>query len=188
MSDELMKHAADVQAWFAEKRVEKQLDSVGQGLVKELQKWLLAGRIEVEATNGAHFAMIEKNYPISVNRTDWSKVNHCRVAQFRQSFATQVDIDELRVALGEFRETLAVWLNDLGISKSDYVVYVGDDSDIALRMSVETFLECFPIVFEQPQHGYVLPDDGHWCLNYTMESELFLGKSSDAIAKGWIDE
>ena len=36
--------------------------------------------------------------------------------------------------------------------------------------------------------GHVLPEDGRWCLNYTMESELFLGKSADCQVIGCIDD
>lgn len=178
MSDELVKHGADVRAWLARNKGKNRVDAIGQSLLNELKTWILAGRIDVEETNSAYFELMEKKYPTAVNRIDWSRVDHYRVASFRQSTATQVDVEDVRVALSGFRGSLALLLTNLGVRHDERVVYVGDGSDIALRMNVETFLECFPVVLEQPQHGYVLPVDAKWCLNYTMECELFIGEAA----------
>ncbi len=187
--DDLLKQfAEDAQAWLRENRESDQPDTVGQQLIEELEAWVSAGLIKVEASNEPYFSLIEGKYPISVNRLDWSKVGNHRVKRFRSPTAKQVECEALRERLGEFRGTLGIWLSDLGVSRDDAVVFVGDGSEIATKMKVEVFLDCCPILLEQPQHGYLLPEDGRWCLNYTMESELFLGEASKATATGWIDE
>lgn len=177
-NDDLLKQFAEgAQAWLRENRESRQPDDVGQELVEELEAWVSSGVIEVEASNEAYFSIIEGNYPISVNRIDWSKVDNHRMVRFRPTTANQIDCDVLRELLSNFRPSLRSWLDEIGVSQGDAVVFVGDGSEVATKMTVNVFLDCFPILLEQPQHGYLLPEDGRWCLNYTMESELFLGES-----------
>lgn len=180
-------HKEALQAWLRENRESKKPDIVGQDLLEELEAWVASGDIEVERSNEGYFSLIENNYPISVNRLDWSKVSHHRNMLFRFSYTEGIHSDVLRERLADFRDSLSLWLEDLGVLQDDAVVFVGDDSEIATKMTVSVFLDCFPILLEQPQHGYLLPEDGRWCLNHTMESELFLGESSNATATGWID-
>jgi hypothetical protein len=187
--DDLLKQFAEgAQAWLRENRESERPDTVGHDLIEELGPWVSAGLIEVEPSNEAYFSLIEANYPISVNRLDWSKVGSHRVKRFTSPAAGQVGCDASRERLGGFRGTLSLWLGGLGVAQDDAVVFVGDGSEIAIKMKAKVFLDCFPILLEQPQHGYLLPEDGRWCLNYTMESELFLGESSNASATGWIGE
>ena len=54
-------------------------------------------------------------------------------------------------------------------------------------MTIGTLLECFPEIFALPQHTYVLPETGSWCLNYTMEGQLFFGVAAKAVAHGSIN-
>lgn len=176
------------QAWLRENQESNQPDTIGQEMIEELEAWVVSGDIEVKRSNEAYFSLIEDNYPISVNRLDWSKVNNHREMLFRPPATEQIGSNLLRERLADFRGTLSLWLKSLGVLQGDLVVFVGDGTEIAIKMTVKVFLDCFPILLEQPQHGYLLPVDGKWCLNYTMESELFLGESSNATATGWTDE
>lgn len=51
-------------------------------------------------------------------------------------------------------------------------------------MSIETFFECYDIALVSGQHVYVLPASGSWCLNYSMEDQLFFGLSKNTEAVG----
>jgi len=188
-NDDLRKQfSEDAQAWLRENHESNLPDTVGQEMIEELEAWVSSGDIEVERSNEAYFSLIEDKYPISVHRIDWSKVSKHREMLFRFSFTEPIHSDVLRERLADFRGTLSLWLKGLGVLPDDVVVFVGDGTEIATKMTVRVFLDCFPIILEQPQHGYLLPVDGRWCLNYTMESELFLGESSNASATGWIEQ
>lgn len=188
-NDDLRKQFSDgAQAWLRENRESNQPDTVGQEMIEELEAWVASGDIEVERSNEAYFSLIEENYPISVNRLDWSKVVNHREMLFRPPEVDQISTGFLRERLVSFRDTLSFWFKGLGVLQDDVVIFVGDGTEIAIKMTVKVFLDCFPIILEQPQHGYLLPVDGRWCLNYTMESQLFLGESSNASATGWIEQ
>lgn len=189
MNEDLIKrHAEGARLWLQKNRASDQPDTIGQQLLQELEAWVDSGSIEILPSTESGFSMIEENYPVSVNRIDWSRVKDHRMAEFRSAREKQIETDIIRQRLSDFRPQLERWLKELGISSEETVSFIGDDSDITLRMPVAVFLECFPILFEQPQHGYLLPANGKWCLNYTMESELFLGETRNAVVKGWIEE
>ena len=186
MSD-VVKHISAVQSLLSIKTIASPVDAVGQEIIRDLNEWIVKDLIEVRLQNEEFFNLLEKKFPISVNRIDWSRVNPHREVFF---FSGKVEVKcaERQDALAAFRDTLKKWLSEVGTRDSDVITFVGDDSEVAVRMTIDTFLKCYPVLLVQPQHGYVLPADGSWCLNYTMESDLFLGKSSDAIATGCLDE
>jgi hypothetical protein len=79
--------------------------------------------------------------------------------------------------LAEHKMAVKSWFDEAGVESAAHVVWIGDNTDIALEMSAEALLEFFPVLFSFPQHSYVLPADGAWCLNYVLEGELFFAKA-----------
>ena len=108
MNEDLLKQFADgAKTWLEENRDSDQPDEVGLELVEELEKWVGAGAIEVEASNDAIFSMIEENYPVSVNKVDWGKVAEHRMVEFRPTKTEQIECEVLRERLTTFRPELA---------------------------------------------------------------------------------
>ena len=73
------------------------------------------------------------------------------------------------------------WLSDSSIRQEDRVVAVGDVSNVALHMSIDTLLHCCHVIFLSGQHVYVIPETADWCLNYTMENELWFGRATKFV-------
>jgi len=70
------------------------------------------------------------------------------------------------------------------------VLFMGDSVSFVLRMTLMTLSQYSPNLFSYPQHVYVIPEGGEWCMSYTFEDDLFFGlapkatKSSRPSAKG----
>jgi len=57
------------------------------------------------------------------------------------------------------------------------VLWLGDDVNYCLQMTGEVFLRCWERILCWPMHHYLVPLNLSWCLNFTMESDLYFGYS-----------
>ena len=80
------------------------------------------------------------------------------------------------------------WLAEYSIGDEDRVIVFGDVSRVALHMSVGTLFDCSEVIFLSPQHVYVIPSSGEWCLNYTMEDQVWFGRAANALKTGSSNE
>lgn len=162
-------------------------DGTRDEILHEIALWIGAGNVRVEEGNQKYFDLLERRYPIGFNRIEWrgvgghSEASVLPVDQHVISYAQHVRV------LSAYRKVLKGWFDKNGIGMDDRVVCVGDDTDVSLRMTIGTLLECFPELFAIPQHSYVFPEGGSWCLNYTMEGQLFFGVAANAIARGSVE-
>jgi hypothetical protein len=155
-------------------------------VTRELQRWIETGEVECDRNSSRYFRVLEQ-YPIGVNRIDWSAVREPRVLDVLPCDRDLTTGAEHEARLLECRETLLHWFAAAGIAGPLRVVWVGDGCDTALRMNVDTLLQLYPSLFSWPQNHYVLPESGAWCLNYSIEGQLFWGRSHDALRRGCRD-
>jgi len=177
--------ADDQQPEISERRLESLADAAPQHRkewLEELGPWIGSGAIEVDNESDGYCTLIETHYPIGVNRIDWSRVrNHEAIDVISNG---QRSWDQCRNALKRFEPTIRTWLQQQSALGEQAVIVVGDGADVVLRMSPETFLACYAITLVSGQHVYVFPASGAWCLNYTLEDQLFFGLATDAESVG----
>jgi hypothetical protein len=133
----------------------------------------------------SRFDLLERRYPIGLNRIDWRGVrNHRVIDVLEMKSGQEVDhgthVRKLQHARGALVELLAT----AGGGEQADVTWFGDDYDLSLSMQPRTLLECYVTLFATPQHSYVIPDGAEWCLNYTMEGVLYIGRAADALVAG----
>ena len=148
-------------------------DDTRERLAPELEERTIVEFAEPQAI----FDLIEKRFPVGINRIAWERV---RAKEYAEVFPVATGCkktEEVEERLVLHRNQVRRWVESAEIAADDMVAWVGDSTDIGFRMSVETLLACFPRLFSLPQHSYVLPKDGAWCLNYVMEGELFFAKA-----------
>jgi hypothetical protein len=162
-------------------------DSLSIELLQELKLWIDAGQVQVEGGNQKYFDILETQYPIGLNRIDWRGVREHLSFDVFPIRKEPMAGDETEQRLASCLNMLLEWLKSSGIALQEQVVWVGDVSNISLHTTIETLLELYPLLFSWPQHSYVLPLTGQWCLNYTMEGQLFFGRAENAIAHGCVN-
>ena len=145
---------------------------------EELGEELSSGRLSILRDSGPLFGLLGKRFPIGLNRIAWERVKEKQLIEVLPE-PRQIASHELRALLAEHQATVRQWLEDEGVSKDARVIWLGDMTDAALEMSRDDLVEFFPVLFSFPQHSYVLPRDGCWCLNYVMEGELFFGRAPE---------
>lgn len=124
------------------------------------------------------FDLLEKRYPIGLNRIAWEKHSGTARDEVFTGDESQKSSDEVRDALSARQQMVREWFDSAQVPMEASVTWFGDNTDLALEMPVARLLELFPGLFSFPQHGYALGENGDWCLNYTMEGELFFGMGS----------
>jgi len=139
--------------------------------------WLASGTIRPFDDGQPVFDTIERQFPIGLNRIAWEKVSSKQREEIFPVASGGKQPEDVERRLGACRERVASWLRTDGVALDAEIVWVGDNTDGGLSMTVETMLACFPKLFSLPQHAYVLPLDGAWCLNYVMEGELFYARA-----------
>lgn len=187
MSDESRDVPEEFAEWTKLGNIAGQSQELSAELLEELTPWIDAGRVKVDAETNNYFRLLGNKYPIGVNRIDWRGVRpHLAFDVF--PIAREVITGEGKEkTLAECRNILLSWFNSNLIDLQERVVWIGDDSNVSLHTTIETLLEFYPLLFSWPQHSYVLPLTGQWCLNYTMEGQLFFGKAENVIAHGCVN-
>jgi hypothetical protein len=185
--DEFLQHAAE----DLRRHGDSESGELGPGAVRLLEAvrpWISAGSLKVSRGNQRHFELIAACYPIGFNRIDWRGVNpHEAIdilpSQDRQTVRLSDELDRLNGV----RSVVESWLSRGQANGSDPVFWVGDACDLTLQATPSAFVECYPELFVSGQHSYVIPSSCEWCINYTLEGQLFFGRSVDAVATGCID-
>ncbi len=138
----------------------------------DLDPQIRSGELIIVPDTGPFFDVLAERFPIGLNRISWEELNKKKhidvIARPRE-----ITSDELRSLLSAHRALIRHWLDSEAIAQNTEVMWIGDDTEVGLKMTRETLLDLFPVLFSFPQHSYALPADGAWCLNYIMEGELF---------------
>lgn len=171
------------EGWMAPEAYDEPKDD----LFEDLELWARSGKIRFRRSNQEFFDLLEQCYPIGQNRIDWRGVRPHSVLHVISNRHVSIEFEDHIRILTSFRAAISGWILDRGIDGFEHIVWIGDGCDLSLLMTVSTFLECFPVLFSWPQHHYVLFSQGKWCLNYTMEGQLFFGGTGDATVKGVVD-
>lgn len=112
--------------------------------------------------------VIESRFPLVGSKIDWDSVPGAIVKRVmrRENDAYAAS------ALNFVRELLGAGRID-GLQA---VLVVGDGPvDVVLSMTVEVLMKCLARILDVPQHTYVTPPDGRWCIVMTMEGDLCFG-------------
>jgi hypothetical protein len=163
-----------------------QSNALSAEILEELKPWIETGKVKVDTETEKYFHLLGK-YPIGVNRIDWRGVRDHLVFNVLPVVRAAMTGSEHENKLSPCKGLLLDWFSSHGIDLRVPIVWIGDDSNVSLHMTVETLLESYPLLFSSPQHHYVIPVGGEWCLNYTMEGQLFFGKQENAISQGCVD-
>lgn len=122
----------------------------------------------VQYINDSHqyFVVIMQKYPISSYRINWNDIQHI-------SFHIS---EKYPLSKHEIKKNIECIFNENGINEQENI-YVLFDGYIegCLYMTVREFYTHCTELLTFPQHTYVIPKDASWCLNYTMEHDLFFG-------------
>lgn len=137
-------------------------------ILAELSDYLSADRMKRVDDGGRYAQAISKAFPTGINRIDWSKVP----GAISTSITTGKVPEARRQQLQQF---LRDALLSVGVGESETIIWVGDSTEFVLEMSVATLSESIGILCSYPQHAYVIPSDARWCLNYTIEGEIYFG-------------
>jgi type III secretion system FlhB-like substrate exporter len=121
--------------------------------------------IEIEADSTKYFDKVESVFPVDMNRIAWEKVVN-RIEEFPGKSLNELE---------ELKKFITNFINKYNITLAKKVIYFGDNINIAIQMSLETFLNNLDIFCTIPQHTYLIPEDISWCFNYTFEGYLYFG-------------
>lgn len=124
------------------------------------------------------FDLVDEGFPLGINRIAWEKIKDKKYAEIFPVATGGKKTDEVEARLVLRQEEVRGWVRSLSISLDEKVSWVGDSTDIGLTMSLNTLLNIFPRLFSLPQHSYVFPREGSWCINYVMEGELFCARAA----------
>lgn len=157
-------------------------------IVESVRTWIASGEVKVHSGNQSYFDLLEARYPIGLNRIDWRGITPHEAWDVLQPQDGQVvrARDEL-ILLGNARSVINGWLSKATAGTAEPVIWIGDACNLALEMSSQVFLGCYVALFSSGQHSYVIPKSGEWCINYTIEGQLFCGYSSDSTVTGSVD-
>lgn len=147
------------------------------GLLGELELPLRSGVICRINEPGRYAALVNQRFPFVLNRIDWSKIPGYLLLP-----AAPKTNDEMRNPDRYFERRATefhAFINDAaakhGIGMETPVLFMGDGNSFVLRMAFAALVEYSTRLFSYPQHAYVIPMNGEWCLNYTFEDDLFFG-------------
>lgn len=145
-------------------------------ILESVDAELKAGLVFTVDNVAPYIQAIERGFPMAMNRIAWEKRPDAQKLEVFPVRSGERHANEVERRLESLRGDVVKWLAQ--IEPSIEVVWIGDDTDIGLKMPLGCLLDRFPALFALPQHSYVVPTDGSWCLNYVMEGELFYARSS----------
>lgn len=174
----------EIQAW---RDTYGQLTDDSADVLEAVKHWIGTGQVRIEPESDKHYQLLGSKYPIGVNRIDWRGVREHQAFDVLPHEIEAMTADEHKKRLAECRNVVLEWFRSSDIELLDWVVWTGDTTNVSLHMTVQTLLELYPHLFSCLQHHYVLPLTGEWCLNYTIEGQLFFGRAEDALAHGHVD-
>ena len=148
-----------------------------QGISDELGDYFSSGRITKVIDSGPLEEALSKRFPFCLNRVDWNKIpEHAyRAAESKADDGNESPEAYFERCAPIIRSFILDALGSAGAGEQDRLFWLGDATDFALEMRGETLVEVCSILFSYPQHNYIIPQNGAWCISYTMEDELYFG-------------
>jgi hypothetical protein len=158
-------------------------------LVSELSQLIASSKIKLTRRASEAFDTICSKYPIAVNRIAWVAFRTYSITAIRPDSRrnTSISVEEMQRLASNKIVAIRTVLESIGVGMLDSVLVAGDDMEMTLEMDVSTLLEVLPILAVQSQHTYALGMNGDWVLHCLIEGEIAIGRTSDAIEKGYID-
>lgn len=143
--------------------------AISRRVLSEFKRAIDGGEMRLEHDPAPYYAVIEKAFPIGINRINWFSGAPHLILSRQKSAEPEKSGKEMRYFITRAFEHFAL------TPPSCDVLWLGDMIDFGLRMKFPIlFRECVQL-FSYPQHSYVIPSDASWCLNYTFEDDLFFG-------------
>jgi hypothetical protein len=139
-------------------------------LEKKLSDLIRTEKVKI-LNNEFFFELLEKNYPIGLNRIGWEKVD--------KKILKILDNDSLNnenVIKKEIEKFFKQIISSYPKIVDEMVVAFGDEAiNQAYQMSFDLFQKFSWDFFSLPQHTYVLTQTIIKCINFTFEGELYFG-------------
>jgi hypothetical protein len=158
-------------------KIRKTTDIHDDGLLGELEALLRSGAIRKTDELDRFAMLINQRFPFVLNRIDWTKVPAHLLLPAKARIGDEARDPDRYFArrASEFRGVIEDAAKQYKIGMETEVLFMGDSISFVLRMKLTTLAEQSPKVFSYPQHVYVMPESGDWCINYTFEDDLFFG-------------
>jgi hypothetical protein len=138
-------------------------------LLEQLRPERERGEIEVRELPRSFIETIESRFPFVNSKIDWDGVPGAIVRRFPPGWSTESYAN----AADRFVQEL---IDSRAIGASQVIVVVGEGPvDVALVMAIGVLSRCVRRILDVPQHTYVAPVDGGWCVLLTMEGDLCFG-------------
>jgi hypothetical protein len=130
------------------------------------------GEMRYETDSARYFDLLSKKFPVTFSRIDWTKVpDKVSVSAFQHKQRGTFDMEHHLVESMNFIQNL-----EPQIAEADTIILIGDNAIVgAYLMDFITLKKYFPYICMLSQHTYIIPAETHWCLNYTMEDDLYFG-------------
>lgn len=137
---------------------------------------LLGFQILVESQE-SWFEVLEKKFPIGLNRIAWKSVNEVDMISLGKLTENKEEVKEkiLSFILTKF--------DQVNINDAERLIVLSDGAlEETYSIVVSDLKQIFEHVLFLPQHTYIIPQSGEWCLNYTFEDDLYFGLTPTAVA------
>ena len=118
------------------------------------------------------FDVLEDMFPIGLNRIAWQKVGVQEMLHIGSTSENKAEAKEkvLNFMNSKFKQN--------NVCEDEGVIVLSDGAlEDTYTVKVSDLKQIFEHIFFLPQHTYVIPKNGQWCLNYTFEDDLFFGIS-----------
>ena len=145
-------------------------------ILHELEVPLRLGDILKDVDGDRYFNDLQRFFPVNMGRIAWDAVvghRYMRLPRPKGGDSSEVYHVKIKPMLINFFNNEA----NLGtVVENQVVIWIGDSSSFALAMSLSSLRKYSNVLFSYPQHSYVFPITYEWCVNYTMEGEIYYGQ------------
>ncbi len=140
----------------------------------------MGGKFRIIEDDTPCIALLRSRFPFGC-RVEWNRVPGAKLLaappdrlRFGAGGDSPFSIEKHADAIREFIRRRATE-HDIGADVE--VVVLGDGVSFAFVTEIRQIILNCEVLFGYPQHVYVVPQNGDWCLNYTMEDDLYFGVS-----------
>jgi hypothetical protein len=118
----------------------------------------------------ALFDRLAQTYPVQGSKIDWESVPGAVVRKclvYPSHGATELEIKEFM----DFYHSIASKFKLDGEA-----IYIGDGPmELGMLGRLNTMQSALPLIFQVPQHHYLVESDFAWCFSWTMEGDMAFG-------------
>jgi hypothetical protein len=143
-------------------------------LVASLRHYIDTGVVKVLLNTEEFDNSLMHSFPFVLGRIDWRAVPGHKFVHIN---------GDLTIGATQIRHFLDDLVKEQQIVRSAKVIYLGDACDVGLCLDFASFLDLLPLIFDLPQHHYLIPSTCVWCVHYTFENDLFFGRSPVRYAR-----